>query len=48
MDVAKRKEAPIINRRLQSDRQQKKGRLAWGGGSRVHRKHDGCTYKKRK
>jgi PAS domain S-box-containing protein len=30
MDVAKRKTAPIMNTRLQGDRQQKNGRLAWG------------------
>jgi two-component system CheB/CheR fusion protein len=30
MDVAKRKTAPIMNMRLQGDRQQKNGRLAWG------------------
>jgi PAS domain-containing protein len=30
MDVAKRKTAPIMNTRLQGDRLQKNGRLAWG------------------
>ena len=30
MDGAKRKTAPIINTRLQGDRLQKNGRLAWG------------------